>query len=192
MDFDPLLAEHGLWFAFISTTISGDTGALTAGVLEHRGVLRFWPAVLAVALGGWVSDLGIFLAARLFRANPRVARALDQPGAVWFTERFLSRPVLLAAMFRFVPGSRTFVPAALATGGTIGFRLYAAVTGVTCVIWAWMLIAVGHGIGELIQDIWGRIREVETIMAWPILAAAAVVVTAIWRFLHVRKRNGTR
>lgn len=33
---DPLLAGRGRWFAFLSTTISGDTGAL----LRHRGVLR--------------------------------------------------------------------------------------------------------------------------------------------------------
>lgn len=192
MDLDLIMAEYGLWFAFVGTAISGDTVALTAGVLEQRGVFAFWHAVTVVALGGWVSDLGLFLIAKLFRAHPAVIRAMDHPQAQRFVARFLGRPIILAALFRFVPGSRTFVPMALGTAGTISFRVYALVTGITSFVWSWLLIELGHEIGDLIYSIWGRVREVENILIWPALILAVVLVSVIWRLLHVRKRNSAR
>ena len=76
--------------------------------------------------------------------------------------------------------------------GAIGFRLYVAATAVTCLAREWLLIAVGHGTGELIHDIWRRIRGVEPISTSPVLPVAATIATTIWRFLRVRKRDGTR
>ncbi|WOI57059.1 DedA family protein [Palleronia sp. LCG004] len=190
IDIDPILAEHGAWLVFVGTTISGDTVALAAGVLEQRGTLRLGPTLAAVAAGGWVSDVGLFLLGKQFRRSRRVARALDQPVAQRLNERFMSRPVLLTAISRFIPGSRTFVPVALATSGNIGLPLYAAVSAVASAIWAWLLLVIGHNLGEWIAEVWGRIRETETIVTFPAIAIALSLGTLIWR-LWRRKKHGT-
>ncbi|PZX16070.1 membrane protein DedA with SNARE-associated domain [Palleronia aestuarii] len=188
MDLDPLLVEHGLWLVFLGTAISSDSVALTAGVLEQRGVFERWPTIIAIALGGWVSDIVLYLAALLFSTRPSVAKALDHPAADRFVSRFLGRPILLAALFRFVPGSRTFVPLALAAGGTISFQTYAAVTAVTALVWGWLMVAVGHQIGDFIQSIWGTIRETESILVWPALAIAVFLASIAWRVWHVWRK----
>ncbi len=189
IDLDPILAEHGAWLVFLGTTLSGDTVALAAGVLEQRGTLRLWPTLAAVAAGGWVSDVGLFVMGKQFRRSRRVARALDQPSAQRLNDRFMSRPVLLAVASRFVPGSRTFVPVALATSGNITLSLYAGVSALASIVWAYLLIALGHNIGEWIVDVWGRIRETETILTFPALGILISVATLIWR-LWRRKKHG--
>ena len=189
MDLDPLLSEHGAWLVYVGTTISGDAVALAAGVLEQRGTLRFWPTLAAVTAAAFTSDVGIFLIGRWFSRSRRVGRALDEPWAQRLTDRLITHPRLLAAGTRFVPGSRTFVPLALATSGRIALPTFAAISALTSIVWAYMMIAIGHNLGELIVAIWGRIRETETILTLPALAILVTVATILWRFLRQRRKS---
>lgn len=180
-----MLEQYGVYFVTLGTMLEGDTVAVTAGVLAHQGTLAFWPTVFAAALGGWLSDLGIFSFGRLFRHHPRVLRALAHPRAQRMTRRLLRRPMLLAALFRFIPGTRTIAPLALSTATQIPFPVYAGLTGVACCLWALVAVTVGKDIALIFGLIWGDVRNPSVILA---VAMLAVIGLTIWSILRVRRR----
>ena len=186
MDIDALLDRYGLAFVFVGCFVEGDTVALTAGVLEHQGLLPFWPTVLAAAAGGWTWDIAIFALGRGFRAHPRVARALSHPRAQALTRRLLRWPVVLAAVFRFIPATRTVAPLALATASTLSMPLYAAITLVSAMLWALILVTIGHDLGQLIDRLWGDMQDIRPILLIPCLSIAGI---AIWTGMRIRRRK---
>ena len=186
MDIDALLNRYGLAFVFVGCFVEGDTVALTAGVLEHKGLLPFWPTVLAAAAGGWVWDISIFALGRGFRAHPRVARAMSHPRARALTGRLLRWPILLAAVFRFIPATRTVAPLALATGSRLPFAVYAPVTLMSALVWALTLVSIGHDLGQYIERAWGGIRDIRLMLLIPGLSIAGI---AIWTGLRLRRRR---
>lgn len=186
MDIDTLLDRYGLAFVFVGCFLEGDTVALTAGVLEHRGHLPFWPTVVAAAAGGWVWDISIFALGRGFRTHPRVARALSHPRAQKLTGKLLRWPILLAAVFRFIPATRTVAPLALATGTSLPFAVYAPVTLVSALVWALTLVTIGHDLGMYIERAWGGIRDIRPVLLIPCLSIAGI---AIWTGLRLRRRR---
>lgn len=186
MDIEALLDAHGLAFVLVGCFLEGDTVALSAGLLEHKGLLPFGPTVLAAAAGAWIWDISIFALGRIFRAHPRVARAMSNPRAQALTQRLIRRPLLLAALFRFVPGTRTVAPLALATASSLPAPVYAAVTAVSALLWALVLVSIGHDLGAIIERIWGDLRDPRAVIALPLLSLAALM---IWT--GTRLRRGT-
>ncbi len=181
-----LIARYGLGMVAAGCFLEGETFALTAGLLQHRGLLPFWPTVLAVAAGGWAWDLVIFGSGRAFRTHPRIARALAHPRAQRVTRRLLGRPALLAAVFRFIPGSRTVAPLALTTGTPLRAAAYAAITFVSACVWGLAMVAIGQDIGRAVEALWGRIQDVRWFLVLPVLSLAGF---AAWTILRWRRRS---
>ncbi|MGB3280592.1 MAG: hypothetical protein WBA92_15495 [Pseudorhodobacter sp.] len=76
--FDPtsLISQFGLLAVFGTAAVEGDAAVVTAGVLAQRGILPFWPVVIAGMAGGWFSDLLIYHLARRYRDHPRTVRGV--------------------------------------------------------------------------------------------------------------------
>ena len=189
MEIDTLLAQYGLFFVFLGCMLEGDTVAVTAGILSQQGTLDYWPTIIAAALGGWVSDLGIFGFGRFFRGNPRIARTLAHPRAIRLTRRFLGRPHVLAAIFRFIPATRTIAPLALATATPIRFPVYAAITGCACLLWSLIAVTIGADLGAIVGRIWNN-TGASTRIGMAILVA--VIAVYVWRRRGLQRARKSR
>ncbi|MHA6344016.1 DedA family protein [Roseivivax sp. CAU 1761] len=156
--------------------------AITAGVLAHRGLFPFWAAAAAVMAGGWTTDLVTYYAARYFREHRRVLRALSHPFARRLTRNFLSRPLLLCAIFRFIPGARFLAPVLLATATGVRSARYVPITFCSAVLWGLLMVSIGDQIGGLLSRVWGYVWSPRLPLL--VLAAATLFYFArvAWRY----------
>ncbi len=178
---DALIAKYGLIVVFLGCALEGDTVAITSGLLAHHQLLPLWPTLAAAWAGGWSADVGIFLLARRFRDHPRVLRILAHPVSQGMARRFLGRPALLAAVFRFLPGMRTVTPVLLATSTRLRLALYLPITCLSALVWAVVMVVIGHGIGTLVHRIWGHVDRTELLLALPVLLVALFLGHRLWR-----------
>ena len=181
-----LISQYGLIIVYLGCALEGDTIAISAGVLAHRGTFPVWPTVLTVAAGGWTTDLVTFHLARLFRDHPRVVKAVASPMAQRLTSRFLARPYLLTAIFRFIPGARTVAPVMIATATQVRKRDYVLITFVSALAWGATMVFAGQAVGKLLWVIWGHITRPEIVFALAGLVIAFSSVRAIWRYFKAR------
>ncbi|ETX14206.1 hypothetical protein OCH239_04970 [Roseivivax halodurans JCM 10272] len=160
--------------------------AITAGVLSHRGIFPFFWTVVAVAAGGWTTDLVTYYGARYFREHRRVLKALSHPFAQRLMQRFLSRPLLLTAIFRFLPGARFLAPVLIATGTKVKTAAYVPITFTAAIVWATLLVSIGDKIGGLVSAVWGYVWSPRL----PVLVAAAALAFYLakvaWRYWRAR------
>ncbi len=178
---DALIAKYGLIIVFLGCALEGDTVAVTSGLLAHHHLLPLWPTLAVAWAGGWTADVLIFLLARRYRAHPRVLRILSHPVSQGVARRLLGRPLLLAAVFRFIPGMRTVSPVLLATGTSLRAALYLPVTCLSALLWAGVMVLIGHGIGEVIRCLWGHVDRTELLLALPVLLVAIFALHRLWR-----------
>lgn len=151
LDPTALISQFGLLAVFGTAAIEGDAAVVTAGVLVQRGLLPFWPVVLAGMAGGWISDLLIYHLARRFRSHPRTIRGVEAARKWRFFNMFVAYPMLLALAIRFMPGVRTAGPVALATATPITTLRYTVLTGIAAFIWSFILVHVGQQTGHIIS-----------------------------------------
>ncbi|MBJ3761824.1 VTT domain-containing protein [Maribius pontilimi] len=184
MDIASLLDQYGLLFVAFGCMIEGDAVAVSAGVLAHQGVLPYTATIVAAGLGGWTSDMGLFTVARSSRHHPRTRRVLDGPRATEFAAKYLKRPVALAVAFRFVPGTRTLAPVALGAGSRIAFPIYAAITFVTCQLWALIAVTLGKDISLFL----GKLRAEMPVWLQILFAAGLALFVVTWSMRRIVRR----
>ncbi|SFD45349.1 VTT domain-containing protein [Roseivivax sediminis] len=156
--------------------------AITAGVLSHRGYFTHWHAIVAVAAGGWTTDLITYYGARYFRDHPRVLRALARPAAQRLTARFLTRPLLLTAIFRFIPGARFIVPVYIGTATGVRSARYLPITFCSAVVWATLLVTLGTKIGRALGYLWGHLWSPTGLLVVLGLAILGTAARDLWRY----------
>ncbi len=181
---EEFIKEYGLIAIVIGCALEGDTVAITGGVLTHQGLLAFWPVVLAAITGAFVTDTVTFWLARKFREHPRVLRAVSHPLSVRLTAMFLSRPLMLACLFRFIPGGRTVAPVMLATATSIRGLTYTIATGISAAVWGVLMVAMGRELGEFLSEALGRFTRTEIILACALVILAMFLLRTIWRYVR--------
>lgn len=184
--FDPtsLISQFGLLAVFGTAAIEGDAAVITSGVLAQRGILPFWPVVLAGMAGGWFSDLLIYHLARRFRSHPRTIRGVEAARKWRFFNMFVAYPMLLALAIRFMPGVRTAGPVALATATPISPLRYTVLTGIAAFIWSFVLVHVGQQAGHVIARVFKGFDLPEWMeIGIPVAIVLVLTVVAIrkWR-----------
>ncbi len=179
-----LIREYGLIAIFIGCALEGDTVALTGGILTYQGLMLFWPVVLSAAAGAFATDTATFWLARRFREHPRVLRAVSHPLAQRFTATLLSRPLLLACVFRFIPGGRTVAPVMLATATSIRGKTYTIATAISASIWGLLMVSMGRELGEFMTGVLGHFTRTEIILIVALAILALLLMSALWRFFR--------
>ena len=184
--FDPtsLISQFGLLAVFGTAAVEGDAAVITSGVLAQRGILPFWPVVLAGMAGGWFSDLLIYHLARRFRSHPRTIRGVEAARKWRFFNMFVAYPMLLALAIRFMPGVRTAGPVALATATPISPLRYAVLTGIAAFIWSFVLVHVGQQASHIIARVFKGFDVPEWVeIGIPVAIVLVLTVVAVrkWR-----------
>jgi membrane protein DedA with SNARE-associated domain len=184
--FDPtlLISQFGLLAVFGTAAVEGDAAVITAGVLAQRGVLPFWPVVIAGMAGGWFSDLLIYNLARRFRHHPRTIRGVEAARKWRFFNLFVAYPMLLALAIRFMPGVRTAGPVALATATPITPLRYTILTGIASFIWSFSLVHVGQQASHILSRLFKNIDVPEYVeIGIPVVIVLILTIFAVrkWR-----------
>lgn len=75
---DQIIAEYGLAGLFAGAAVEGETIVVIGGMMVHRGILPFLPAIAAAAGGSFLSDQLFFMLGRRFRDHSIVQRIQAQ------------------------------------------------------------------------------------------------------------------
>ena len=174
-----LIAIWGLPLICLGSFLEGDSVALLAGTLAHRG-LYGWPTVwLVVAAGAYLSDQVWFHAGRHLSRQVRLRRILDRPLARHLRDRIATAPVRLMIAFRGIPGTRIVVPALLGHAGANALT-FALVDAATVLVWAAVMTGAGYGVGVTIHRLLGPLDLAHhMLLVVGIVAGAAVIAAAI-------------
>jgi membrane protein DedA with SNARE-associated domain len=179
MTIESLIADYGLPAIFVGAGAEGETVAVLAGVIAHRGTLPYWPVVAAVGLGSFVADQIFFACGRYFKDARFVAR---MRGTAFFARALAEiekRPTLFIFGFRFVYGLRTVSPVAIGTTRLPALR-FAVVNFAAAAVWSLVFVSAGYLFGHGVETLLGRLPPSRWLVAALAGAAAVGLGLAAW------------
>lgn len=179
MNIDAILAQYGLPAIFVGAGFEGETVAVLGGVMIHRGVIAYLPALIAAATGSFVADQLFFALGRRFRSHRYVRKVQRRPAFQRALAAFERRPTLFIFGFRFLYGLRTVSPIAIGTTSLSASR-FMAINAVAAAVWGTVFVSLGYLFGQGIEAAFGRVKEVGLV-----LLPAFVVVALIGALVRV-------
>ena len=169
--------------AALATFVLEDPVTVASGLLVADGKMAFVTALVGVASGIAVGDLGLYGTGRLI--GPRVhGRGPLTPARMQRASRWFDRNLVTAVVLsRFVPGMRlpTYVGAGVARASLWRF---AAVAIAASVVWTVLLLSATVTVGRTLLPLLGHAR-------WPVAAVALGAFTAI-QLVAARRHRTTR
>lgn len=187
MTVEHLIGQFGLAGLFLGAGFEGETVTVIGGLMAHRGLLAFWPAVLAASAGSFVADQLFFLIGRRFRGHGLVRKARAKPAFAKAVAMFERHPVAFTFAFRFLYGLRTVSPMAIGTTRLAASR-FLAINAVAASVWGLLFVSLGYWCGQAVEALFGRIHALAPLIGGALAAAAVVALVA--RFLHRRRQGG--
>lgn len=158
---------------------------ILGGVMVHRGILAFLPAVAVAAAGSFVADQAFFLIGRRFRNHRMVRKVQGTPAFAKALAAFDRHPTLFVFAFRFLYGLRTVSPLAIGTT-RLPTRTFLLVNALAAIVWGAVFVTVGYCFGTAIEAAFGRLRSAEHIA----FAAVGVAVLVGLAAAIARRRRG--
>ncbi len=178
MSLDALIAHYGLVALFVGAAIEGESVVMIGGLMVHRGLLSYWPAVAAVAGGSFLADQVFFLIGRRFRHHPRVRAMMARPAFTRAAAIFARHPTAFVFAFRFLYGLRIASPLAIGTTA-LPTRRFLLLNALAAILWGALFVAIGYWFGLGLEAAFGRFRAVEHLLLIGI-AAAALLAAVAW------------
>lgn len=181
MTIESLLAQFGLPAIFLGAAVEGETAVVLGGVIVHRGLAGFIPAIAAAALGSFLADQLFFFLGHRFRDHPRVRRMRATRGFERASAAFARYPTAFVFAFRFLYGLRTVSPLAI---GTTGFspRRFVVLNALAAILWATVFITIGYVFGQSVETLFGHIRPIEHVLL--AVVGIAILGTALLHLLR--------
>lgn len=177
MNLEHLIADYGLWAVGLGAGVEGETVVILGGIMVHRGVLSFLPAILVASLGSFLADQVFFTLGRHFRDHSYVRRVQARPAFQRALGAFERHPTSFVFAFRFLYGLRTISPLAIGTTSLPAIR-FLLINAVAALVWATVFISLGYVFGQAIEATFGRVRAVEHVLL-PLVAVAIIFGLAI-------------
>jgi len=181
---ESLLHQFGYVAVFIGTFLEGEAILITAGFFASRGYLEPF-LVGTLAFGGAYAGhlfwfwLGRKHGVKLLNRLPRLKKHFGKGMRVF--ERYGAAAIVIT---QWLYGLR--LTAAVIIGmsriSTIKFIAYEAVS---CAIWAAVITAAGFYFGRAIEQVFGRVQNIEKYA----LAAIAVVAIGMWAYHQWKERR---
>ncbi|MBF7013730.1 DedA family protein [Novosphingobium sp. HR1a] len=176
MTLDQIIAEYGLPALFAGAAIAGETVVVIGGIMVHRGILPFLPAIAAASAGSFVADQIFFLLGRRFRDHAFVQRVQRKAAFAKALSTFERHPTIFVFAFRFLYGLRTVSPIAIGTT-RIPARTFLLINACAAILWGTVFVSAGYFFGSAIEAVFGKIRSVVHVVL-PLVAVAVVIGVA--------------
>ncbi len=186
MTIEHLIGQYGLAGLFLGAGFEGETVTVIGGLMAHRGLLAFWPAVLAASAGSFVADQLFFMIGRRFRGHGLVRKAQAKPAFAKALATFERYPVAFTFAFRFLYGLRTVSPMAIGTT-RLAASTFVAINVVAAAVWGLVFVSLGYWCGQAVEAMFGRIHALE-----PLIGGVVVVAALIGLGVHfvLKRREG--
>ena len=55
MKVEQLVESYGSVGLFVGSSLEGEASAMLGGIMVHQHLIRFWPAIIALALGSFLA-----------------------------------------------------------------------------------------------------------------------------------------
>ena len=175
-----------------STFVSEDLTCIGAGLLAAKGVMGYWPAMIASLLGIFIGDILLYLGGRWLGDN-----AVNKAPFKWFiTEKDLQKsyrwfeakgPMIIIAS-RFIPGTRfaTYVSA-----GIIGanFWVFIVYFGIASILWTPVLVGLAMIIGQELMEYFYIYQEYAV---WVLIGIISAIFISLKVILPLTTFRGRR
>ncbi|HEV8445268.1 MAG TPA: VTT domain-containing protein [Gemmatimonadaceae bacterium] len=178
-------ALHTLW-AYITLGATGivteEATPLIGGLMAHDHYLHLSTVMLSIALGTWLTDLGLYYVGRW---QGRWARRRWPRLREWMvrTFRIVRRHPWRASMaVRWAYGLRLTLPIACGAA-RVPLPVYLIGSAISCITWAVFFTAIGWAFGETTLIVLGHVRRYENYLI------ALIVLLLIIGFWIVRARH---
>lgn len=185
MQVQEFLAHYGLWALGIGAGVEGETVTVLGGIMVHRGLFDFLPAVLVASLGSFLADQTFFMIGRHFRNATYVAKVRSRPAFQRALAVFERHPIGFVFAFRFLYGLRTISPIAMGTT-TLNTSTFMAINATAALVWGASFVTLGYVFGQGIEAWFGHVRSVEKLL---VPFAVLIVGGGIVRYGIVRRRS---
>ena len=183
MTFDSLIAAAGLPGLFLGTMAEGEGIAVLGGVLAHRDLFPVELVALVVAAGAITSDQLFFALGRWAGQGRLAARLLDQGPVQGLHRRLARHPTLSVLGFRFLYGLK-IAGAVLIGTSDIGWRRFAVLDAVSCLVWAHLYVGLGFVAGHTITRFFGQLA-----LHLHLAIAVGLVLAAAWALHRLLRRR---
>jgi membrane protein DedA with SNARE-associated domain len=184
MDIGHLIHQYGYWAVAFFCFLEGETVLVLAGFACHLGHLDLPTVIGVAAVCGWSGDQSFFWVGRIFGLKaisrwPSIARHTVRVHEL--IERNANWVVLLV---RFAYGLRIAGPVLIGTS-RIGAWRFAALNGISAVIWATAITSAGWAFGAALQRVLGSLHSIELwIFAGIVAAGTTAWAIGNWRARH--------
>lgn len=175
MTLETLIAQYGLAALFVGAGVEGESVVMLGGLMVHRGLLPYWPAIAAAAGGTFLADQAFFLLGRKFRDHPRVRTLMARPAFARAAAIFARHPTAFVFAFRFLYGLRIASPLAIGTTALPAVR-FLLLNALAALLWATIFVTLGYWFGLGLEAAFGRFRAIEHLLLIGLGAAAAVAL----------------
>ncbi len=186
-----LISDYGLIALFFGAGLEGESVVVLAGMMVHRSLFHFWPAVAVASAGSFIADQLFFMLGRKNREHRYVRKIMAKPAFVRALATFHKYPVLFVFGFRFVYGFRTISPIAIGTT-SLSAKKFLVLNFFAAIVWSIVFVGVGYYFGVWIETFFGRIRRVTHVLLIGVLIVAVISLIAYAVHLYLSKRAHAR
>lgn len=158
----------------VSTFMLEDVAIIAAALLAIAGKVRPELAFIAVCIGIFIGDTGLYIAGRASHIWPWLGKRFAHPVLQKQVEPLRHASWRQLLWIRAMPGLRTFGYLACGIAKINGAR-FSAANALSIVLWAALLFGVLYGFGKQYAQL------LEGAIWWFMPAALAVFVLGYWR-----------
>jgi len=179
LSIEELVQQYGYAIILLGSMVEGQPVMLFGGFAAHRGHLQLVPwVILAGAVGNFLSMQAWFLAGRKF-GRPMVERRPHWSARIEKVQGWLGRyEAMLVVAIRFLVGFGSVGGVALGMS-TLGAPRFTLLNALGALLWATALALAGYLLGEMIEQLLGRLEAIEK----PLLIGI-IVITMAWIVHH--------
>lgn len=180
-----VFAETGIMAGFF---LPGDSLLVTAGLLSSQGLLNIWVLNIELMLAAIVGDTLSYSIGR--KLGPAL---FDKEDSFFFKKSHLERTHRFYAKYgaktiviaRFVPIVRTFAPV-VAGVAEMHYPKFAAYNIFGGILWVFLMLMTGYGLGHIIPNIQNHIHKVIFIVIFLSILPAFI---ELWRERRANKKS---
>ena len=188
MTVEQLVESYGSVGLFVGASLEGEASAMLGGIMVHQHLIRFWPAIIALALGSFLADQVFFLLGHWWRNSAIVRSVQGSAAGGRVVTTFNAHPDVFAFSLRFLYGLRM---AGAVTIGTTDYPWprFILLNAISALIWSAAWVTLGYMFGQALAPLFERLSGLSHFVWAGVAAALCIAVVAV---MASRRRRAQR